>query len=351
MFRRPPGQPPWKRVEESDSPSNAMDYKTDKPASQSKVVPSGSAFVLSPALRQAVSLDALSVSSLSVTGFPLGAPLVPSRFAPCPRPRLVAGASSVALPPDAHLVSGRSGCCSSQVNFRPLQVGGSAALALSLDAPMVSSRARPCSLSSLLPRPLSVGCRPAQLQPTDAPVVSGSSASSSWDITQTCPTDIPTAKRLRLATPSSATELHASAGMTVPKGRSNAGPTPSQEIILLRGLKEKGIDIAKVLDNIAQARAQAAVATSTSSTYASHIRMISWACSILQEPPMPASLTTILRVASLINNPSTLQGWLAAWRNWHVSLRKPWLGDKDPFLKNLRAGTSRLAPLPRVKGR
>ncbi|OLP92635.1 hypothetical protein AK812_SmicGene25512, partial [Symbiodinium microadriaticum] len=132
--------------------------------------------------------------------------------------------------------------------------------------------------------------------------------------------------------------------MLAPRGRSQAGPTPTQEIALLDDLARRNFLIDQILDSIASARAQAAVAKATSTTYASHVRMIHWACRTLGQPLLPASLQLIRRVAALINNPNTQEGWLAAWRDWHVRERVPWAGDADLFLRKLRRGTARLAP-------
>jgi hypothetical protein len=147
------------------------------------------------------------------------------------------------------------------------------------------------------------------------------------------------------------TELHKAAGVNPPHGRSNTGPTPTQEIRLLQTLQNNGISCLTLLDQVAKARADAAVAEATSSTYASHVRMIEWACSILGESPMPASAQLIGRVATLVNNPSTQRGWLAAWRDLHVRERIPWVGDQDLYLRKIRKGTSRLAPEPPPRSR
>ena len=66
---------------------------------------------------------------------------------------------------------------------------------------------------------------------------------------------------------------------------------------------------------------------------------------------MPATLETILRVASVVNNPNTLKSWLAAWRCWHIHLCQQWVGDKEPLLRKLREGMQKLAPPPRERGR
>ena len=161
----------------------------------------------------------------------------------------------------------------------------------------------------------------------------------------------PPPKRTRLEAAPGYTELHAAVGRLPPQGRSAAGPTPTQEINLLADLTKSGVAVNQLLDDIALARARAALAKATSSSYASHVRMISWACSCLGELPMPASLDLILRVSALINNHHTLRVWLAAWRDWHIQERERWPGDQNPFLRRVRKGTERIAPRPKPKGR
>ena len=146
-------------------------------------------------------------------------------------------------------------------------------------------------------------------------------------------------------------ELHSTAGLTPPIGRSRAGPTPSQEIHLLTSLQGQGVDVCALLDRIAATRAAASVASATSDAYASHVRMIQWACDILQLRALPAQLSTISRVAAVVNNHNTLRAWLAAWRDWHIRARLPWAGDGDPYLRMIRRGTERLAPPEVPKGR
>ena len=160
-------------------------------------------------------------------------------------------------------------------------------------------------------------------------------------------------KRRRLDGTSAHWELHAAVGRAPPAGRSFAGPTPTQEIQLLAELTASGACVEQLLEDITLARARAALATSTNSSYASHRRMISWACSVLGEMPIPASLDLILRVSALVNNHNTLRVWLAAWRDWHIQEREQWPGDQNPFLRRVRKGTERLnmlEPTPRSQG-
>ena len=173
-------------------------------------------------------------------------------------------------------------------------------------------------------------------------LLSGSSSSNNASSDEVLASPGTTNFKLACSAPA---ELHQAVGMLAPRGRSQAGPTPTQEIVLLEDLARRNFPIDQILGSIASARAQAAVAKTTSTTYASHVRMIHWACRTLDQPPLPASLQLISRVAALINNPNTQRGWLAAWRDWqHVRERVPWAGDADLFLKKLRKGTARLAP-------
>ena len=112
-----------------------------------------------------------------------------------------------------------------------------------------------------------------------------------------------------------------------------------------------GVNAQGVVDAVFVARTNASFADSTHTTYSSHLRMIGWACDIIQEIPMPAKLVTIQRVSCSINDPSTLRGWLAAWKKAHDLLGIYWQGDMDPRLKMARAGTSRLAPPARQRKR
>lgn len=54
--------------------------------------------------------------------------------------------------------------------------------------------------------------------------------------------------------------------------------------------------------------------------------------------PLPATLDTIRRVTSVVDNPSILRGWLSAWRRLHCIARSAWAGDKDPFLVAIHSG-------------
>ena len=119
----------------------------------------------------------------------------------------------------------------------------------------------------------------------------GSKSANSHDVFAS-----PVATSFKLAC-SDPSELHQAVGMLAPRGRSQAGPTPTQEIALLEDLARRNFPIDQILDSIASARAQAAVAKATSTTYASHVRMIHWACRTLGQPPLPASLQLISRVA------------------------------------------------------
>ena len=77
--------------------------------------------------------------------------------------------------------------------------------------------------------------------------------------------------------------------------------------------------------------------------------MIGWACRIIQAAVIPAHISTLQRVAGVVNDASTLRGWLAAWKLAHDVLGDPWVGDMDPRLRLARIGTQRLAPPPRPR--
>lgn len=83
-------------------------------------------------------------------------------------------------------------------------------------------------------------------------------------------------------------EIHAVMGVRPPVGRTEAGPSPRQEIELLERLKAGGMPQSSLLhfvDHVAASRARAAVGPGSGPTFASHQRMIQWACSLFDEPP------------------------------------------------------------------
>ena len=126
--------------------------------------------------------------------------------------------------------------------------------------------------------------------------------------------------------------------------------TPSSNVSALQQLKRQGWDPRAVCDAVADARANAGVRPSSANTYDSHLRGVEFVCGVLAEAPLPASLATIRRVSSVVGNPSTLRGWLAAWRRLHLIARLPWAGDRDPFLLAVRAGLRHnIGPTPPKK--
>ena len=161
-------------------------------------------------------------------------------------------------------------------------------------------------------------------------------------------------RELHACNPRMPLEVHAAVGRTPPAGRTDAGPSPKQEIQLIQSLLDEGMPVAKVehlLDSVAASRARAAVGPGSGPTYASHQRMIEWACSLFGAPPVPAPTRLVRRVAALVNSPSTLRGWLAAWRDVHIQRDVPWVGDVDPLLRRMRVGTGKAAPPPPEKKR
>ena len=117
-----------------------------------------------------------------------------------------------------------------------------------------------------------------------------------------------------------------------------AGPPPTASLFAIRTAQESGIDVAAVLDGIADRRASQNLRPGTARTYHSHLNQIRSACRLLGEDFLPAELYVIKRITSLVNNPVTLRGWLAAWRHIHVMANRAWLGDNDVFLHAIRTG-------------
>jgi hypothetical protein len=157
--------------------------------------------------------------------------------------------------------------------------------------------------------------------------------------------------RLLLASPQRQTSSRLHATLDVATSLSavfrRAGPTPSENMRILSQAQSEGWNINAICDQVVHARVGCAVADSTRKTYASHLLQIERSCKLLSACGLPATLQTIRRVTSIVNDPSTLRGWLAAWRILHISARIPWAGDHDPALLAIRTGLHKqLGPAP-----
>lgn len=128
-------------------------------------------------------------------------------------------------------------------------------------------------------------------------------------------------------------------------------PTPSESIRVLAHARSQGADIEAVLDGIIDCRAGSSIAQSSGRTYSSHLTQIRRVCGLLQAQVCPADISTIRRVSAVVNHPSTLRGWLSAWRHLHILARHPWRGDGDPHLYAARAGLARHTEPPPVRRR
>ena len=162
--------------------------------------------------------------------------------------------------------------------------------------------------------------------------------------------------RIRLHAAHTTPQIHLALGTpaaTLPRWSSRSGPPPRMNLRLLEQHAQASGDPGLAMDGVFAARTTAAHADGTHNTYASHVNMIGWACKILKADQMPARLLTIQRVTGVVNDPSTLRGWLAAWKLAHDIIGHPWLGDIDPRLRMDRVGVGRLAPpaQPRKRAR
>ena len=163
------------------------------------------------------------------------------------------------------------------------------------------------------------------------------------------PPDVFTVLRLALSGTAPRRHIHLESVLPHPEqfAPRRGGQTPSCNIQLLRNARMQGLDIRVACDRVADSRASSSVQDSSSYTYDSHLRQIHRVCRVLGEEAFPASLETIRRVSSVVGHPSTLRGWLAAWRRMHHASRLPWPADRDPFLAAVQAGLRRrLGPAP-----
>lgn len=122
-------------------------------------------------------------------------------------------------------------------------------------------------------------------------------------------------------------------------------PTPTSSLKTLHSLRSAGYDPRSFCETVVDARVQCAVAPSTAGTYNSHLLQIQSVCRFLNVVALPADLSSIRLVTAVVSHPSTLRGWLAAWRRLHAMARLPWEGDHDPILVAIQSGLRRtLAP-------
>ena len=142
---------------------------------------------------------------------------------------------------------------------------------------------------------------------------------------------------LTLPRPRSGLTVHAAMGLCA-VASPFAGPPPTSTLSALSRAAHQGTDIASILDGVADWRAGCGIGPATANTYASHFRQIRFACLLLKQSAVPATLSTIRRVSSVVNHPSTLRGWLAAWRHIHLLGHHTWAGDGDSFLRAVRLG-------------
>ena len=146
--------------------------------------------------------------------------------------------------------------------------------------------------------------------------------------------------------------FHQALGSNPPVSARHRAGLPSTAVLsLLRDFKRPGGNVMDVADVTLQGRMAASMEDTTGVKYYSHINMLQWACSVFECPICPASVQNIRRVALVCNNPSTLRGWLAAWRRLHIQRGFTWEGDNDAVLKAVRVGTLKAAPLGPPKRR
>ena len=149
-----------------------------------------------------------------------------------------------------------------------------------------------------------------------------------------------TAKRLH--DPHAPMTVHQTLGVQwVPTGQSMDGPSPRDNLRLLREHANSGANVGTVLDAVIQGRLGNVLAASTCTTYISHVRLVLQFCELAQASPLPAARTTVLRFIGLFNNARTLRGAQAAWRQIHVRCNEVWPLEGDPFYAMLHRAVCR----------
>ena len=138
----------------------------------------------------------------------------------------------------------------------------------------------------------------------------------------------------------STTSLMAALGQKAPPSiKSKDGAPPRQVLKHLASAKAEGLDIASLADGVVERRFMCKIAATSTATYASHLRMIGWACELFGHEPLGCTVAQIRRVAAVCSCASTQRGWLSAWAMAHQLAGQDWAGDADIILRGLRLGT------------
>ena len=127
----------------------------------------------------------------------------------------------------------------------------------------------------------------------------------------------------------------------IPTARSLDGPTPRQNLEMLRNHGVSGADVGIVLDEVMQGRMGNVLAETSCTTYTSHTKLVLKFCLMLRAVPLPAERSTVLRFIGLFNNAKTLRGALAAWRQVHIRCHVHWVLEGDVFCSMLQRAVRR----------
>lgn len=131
----------------------------------------------------------------------------------------------------------------------------------------------------------------------------------------------------------------------IPTARSLDGPSPRQNLVMLRGHASTGGNLGAALDEVVHGRMGNLLAEGSCTTYQSHVRLILQFCLLLNASPLPAERSTVMRFIGLFNNARTLRGALAAWRQLHIRSHVLWVLEGDVYCSMLQRAVRRsMAP-------
>ena len=85
----------------------------------------------------------------------------------------------------------------------------------------------------------------------------------------------------------------------------------------------------------------AKITETSAPTYASHLRMIAWACTIFVICPLRCSVQDVRRITATCSSACTQRGWMSTWAMAHMA-GPPWPGDEDIVRRGVRTGTLKL---------
>ena len=132
----------------------------------------------------------------------------------------------------------------------------------------------------------------------------------------------------------SVTDIMAAFGLkAIPSLKSKDGAPPRQVLKALAAARANGVNISSLADGVVERPFMCKIAATSTDTYASHLRMIGWACDLFGHEPLGCTVQQVRRVAAVCVCASTQRGWLSAWAMAHQISGRTWVGMTTSYFE------------------